>query len=119
MGGAIILIALFGQNNILEQQHNMSRSCDLVSLSFYILQFKMSQRKLYLAEKYMTVRKGLKTTWNNIIETSVSYFGHFPTDIFTTLKNGGAMNWAWGCSLLIHIEFAVLGQLLQKSFSQA
>ena len=29
MGGAIILIALFGQNYILEQQHIMSQSCDL------------------------------------------------------------------------------------------
>ena len=31
MGGAIILIAVFEQNYILEQQHNISRSCDLVS----------------------------------------------------------------------------------------
>ena len=31
MGGAINLITLFGQNYTLEQQHNLSRPCDIVS----------------------------------------------------------------------------------------
>ena len=58
MGGAIILIALFGQNYILEQQHNMSQSCDLVCYT------KKYKKIAWLYEK------DPKEIHNNIIETT-------------------------------------------------
>ena len=69
MGGAINLIILFGQNYILEKQHNMSRSCDIVS--YCTLQSITSQRKHYIWSEYAQLyEKDYKTTWNNIFETT-------------------------------------------------
>ena len=89
MGGAIILIALFDQNYVLEQQHNMSRSCDLVSferskqLTFFLSIYGNTKKALFWSEYARLYEKDPKEIQNNnIIETNVF---HSSSELFKSL----------------------------------
>ena len=69
MGGAIILIALFGAKLNSWQQHNMSRSCDL-QLTF-TLRFYDDTKKAFIWSEYAWLyEKDPKEFQNNTVQTT-------------------------------------------------